>query len=296
MKIGALAPWFGSKRTLAPRIVAELGEHRAYWEPFCGSMAVLLAKDPAAMETVNDLHGDLVNLARVVASPLCEDLHERVRRTIMAHDLHDEAKNIVANEQGPVAESVESVAPEHVRRAYWYLLYSWQGRNGIAGTKGTGSHLARRYTPGGGHGPTRWRGVAESLPAWHARLNSVTIERMDAFEMVGRIDDDPGSVVYADPPYLVKASSYVHDFAAEDHGRLADALRRFQQARVVVSYYDHPELDRLYPGWTKILCPMAKAMPNGTGGSHKGRVEAPEVLLINGPSLTDMPLFASEPA
>lgn len=45
--ITAIAPWFGSKRTLAPRIVAELGSHRAYWEPFCGSMAVLLAK-PAA--------------------------------------------------------------------------------------------------------------------------------------------------------------------------------------------------------------------------------------------------------
>src|ERR1044072_5384193 len=38
MKISALAPWYGSKRTLAPEIVRQLGEHRAYWEPFCGSM------------------------------------------------------------------------------------------------------------------------------------------------------------------------------------------------------------------------------------------------------------------
>lgn len=38
MKISAIAPWFGSKRTLAPRIVEVLGEHRAYWEPFCGSL------------------------------------------------------------------------------------------------------------------------------------------------------------------------------------------------------------------------------------------------------------------
>lgn len=44
MKITALAPWYGSKRTLAPRIVEQLGEHRAYWEPFCGSCAVLFAK------------------------------------------------------------------------------------------------------------------------------------------------------------------------------------------------------------------------------------------------------------
>jgi hypothetical protein len=30
-------------------------------------MAVLMAKPAATMETVNDLHGDLVNLARVIA-------------------------------------------------------------------------------------------------------------------------------------------------------------------------------------------------------------------------------------
>lgn len=41
MKITALAPWFGSKRTLAPRIIAELGKHSAYWEPFCGSLTLV---------------------------------------------------------------------------------------------------------------------------------------------------------------------------------------------------------------------------------------------------------------
>ena len=46
MQIKALAPWFGGKRTLAPRIVAELGPHRAYWEPFCGSLAKDSGKRP----------------------------------------------------------------------------------------------------------------------------------------------------------------------------------------------------------------------------------------------------------
>jgi len=63
MKIKAIAPWFGGKRNLAPRIVELLGKHRVYWEPFCGSMAVLMAKLPCVMETVNDLHADLINLA-----------------------------------------------------------------------------------------------------------------------------------------------------------------------------------------------------------------------------------------
>lgn len=57
-KIKALSPWFGSKRNLAPRIVEAVGKHSAYWEPFAGSIAVLLAKPVVTMETVNDLHGD----------------------------------------------------------------------------------------------------------------------------------------------------------------------------------------------------------------------------------------------
>lgn len=58
MRISAIAPWFGSKRVLAPKIVEQLGQHRCFWEPFCGSMAVLLAKPTVSQETVNDLHGD----------------------------------------------------------------------------------------------------------------------------------------------------------------------------------------------------------------------------------------------
>lgn len=48
-----LYPWFGSKRTMADEIVAELGKHTQYFEPFCGSMAVLLAKQEVSQETVN---------------------------------------------------------------------------------------------------------------------------------------------------------------------------------------------------------------------------------------------------
>ncbi len=66
MEIKALAPWFGSKRTLAPRIVEAIGKHTVYWEPFAGSMAVLFSKPQVSAETVNDLHGDLVNLARCI--------------------------------------------------------------------------------------------------------------------------------------------------------------------------------------------------------------------------------------
>lgn len=56
--------YFGGKTILAPRIADLLPPHRHYVEPFAGSLAVLLAKAPSVMETVNDLDHSVVAFCR----------------------------------------------------------------------------------------------------------------------------------------------------------------------------------------------------------------------------------------
>jgi DNA adenine methylase len=289
VKIKAIAPWFGGKRTLAPKIIAELGPHKAYWEPFCGSCAVLMAKPECPMETVNDLHGDLVNLARVLASDRYAELWERSHRTLMCDQIFLECREAVATPADP-APSVDEVAAEHVLRAWRYLVCSWMGRNGAGGTGLTNITLAARYTSNGGSGGFRWRSAVGSIPAWHERLHAVHIRRMDAIEMVGKIEDSAASAIYVDPPYLTKSTKYVHDLESEDHHRLAEQLARFQKTRVVVSYYDDPRLEGLYPQdrWTKVACPVVKGLVNQSMRDQRGGKKlAPEVLLLNGPSYAD---------
>lgn len=269
----ALAPWFGGKRTLAADIVAALGPHRCYWEPFCGSMAVLLNKPPANMETVNDLHGDLVNLARVVQDEdLSGRLYWRLRRTITADSLFRESLSAVRSGPAPAEPSVD--------RAYHYFVVSWMGMGGVAGTPHHSTGFARRFSSKGGAPGPRFVGAVESLPWWHERLRPVVILSTDGLELCERVEDRVGTVIYADPPYLVKGAKYVHDFRPEHHNRLAAALCRFKHTRVVVSYYRHPDLARLYPGWKVVDVTVAKAMVN-TGERTEGRTDAPEVLLIN---------------
>jgi DNA adenine methylase len=276
MKIKALAPWFGSKRTLAPAIIAELGPHRAYWEPFCGSMAVLLEKPPATMETVGDLHGDLINLARVIQSDIDgPKLYRRLRRTVMHEAIYDEARE---------ALSREASCP--VDRAWAYFVASWLGRNGMAGLPDnrTGKAFCVRYTKNGGHGATRFLGCVDSIPAFRRRIRQVTILHRDAFAVIARIEDAGGVVIYIDAPYFAKALDYAHDLTHDDQRRLAGLLGRFKKTRVVVSYYDHPLLDELYAGWTRRTFDVSKATANQTRrGTNETR--ATEVLLINGPSL-----------
>lgn len=280
MRITAVVPWFGSKRTLAPRIVQMLGPHRAYWEPFCGSLAPLLAKPPAAMETVNDLHGELVNLIRVLADrTTAEVLYERLLPLPMCEALFHETEQRSAARTAEEAGAFADLEPR-VDRAFDFMVTSWQGRNGVIGTTKCSNGFCVRYTANGGHAATRWMNAVESIPAWHERLRNVVILRRDAFELLPRIEDAAGVCMYVDPPYLQKGARYVHDFETQDHGRLAEALRRFKRTRVVVSYYDDPRLAELYPGWAQTRVEVSKAM------AHQGRrgendTRAVEVLLCN---------------
>ncbi len=280
MKIKAIAPWFGGKRNLASTIVEELGEHSSYFEPFCGAMSILLNKPVSSHENVNDLHGDLINLARTIQHPeLGAKLYRRLRRTWLHEDVHEEARATMRD-----CGEVPKLALPDPDRAYWYFIFSWIGRNGTAGTANINCGFCRRWTPHGGHGAKRFASAVCSIPAWRNRMRNVTILRMDGFEMLSKIEDNVRTAIYADPPYLTKGTLYVHDFDPADRQRLASELHRFRKSRVVLSYYDHPMLAELYPDWTKRVIEVSKALAH-QGRRGKNNVKAREVLLINGPSL-----------
>src|SRR4051794_2637322 len=97
MKITAIAPWFGSKRTLAPTIVHQLGTHSYYFEACAGSMAVLLAKEPSEHEVACDLHGALTNLAWVlVDGASAEAIYDRLQKVLYNDDLYLRSKDWLA--------------------------------------------------------------------------------------------------------------------------------------------------------------------------------------------------------
>lgn len=280
MEVTALAPWFGGKRTLAPEIAREFGPHRAYWELGCGSMAVLLEKDAVSMETAVDLHGDLTNLAFVLQDEgLAAALYGRLARVIHSRELWKSSCDIIQRDSPPETGTAD------IDRAFHYFVFSWIGRNGMAGTRSSNTGFSARYTKNGGHSGKRFVSAVESIPAWHHRLRAVTVMRDDLFTVVPRIEDATGVVIYCDPPYLEKGAKYVHDFDAADHDRLAEALCRFRRTRVVVSYYDHPRIADLYPGWTIRRLMATKALVNQGKRDQGGAVAAPEILLINGRSL-----------
>ena len=274
-QVTALAPWYGAKRQLAARIVEALGPHSSYYEPFCGSMAVLLAKPEARHEVVNDLNRDLVNVAAVLqARHLAAELLVRLHFTVCAEELYRESRAVVLRPHvGPLGD---------VTRAYHALVTWWLGRNGTAGTRKNRTSFSARFSSKGGSGGVRFRNMVASVPAFARRLARVDVLNRDALEVLGKVTDAAGTAIYCDPPYLAKACQYEHDLEPAGHAQLAAALARFKRARVVLSYYPHPALEALYPAdqWDRTEIVVTKNIRN-TDTRPGSAEKATELLITN---------------
>ena len=58
--------WYGGKFSHLDWLLPLLPKTTHYCEPYGGSAAVLLNRDPSPVETYNDIDGDLVNFFRVL--------------------------------------------------------------------------------------------------------------------------------------------------------------------------------------------------------------------------------------
>ena len=271
-KILAVAPWAGGKRRLAPRIVELLGEHGTYVEPFVGGCAILSQKAPCKREQVNDANPAVVNVLRAMRHNEYQ-LSRMLGPMAFDRQTFDNAKHLLAS----IAPGADLIGTDI---AAAQLVVWWMGANGYAGTSKTG-WFAQRYTKTGGDPAVRWESFKRSLPALSERLRYVEIHNRDYRDFITEEKDRPGTVVYADPPYLTKKIKYVHDFAMQDHIDLATLLNRFERTRIVVSYYDAPELAALYPPerWERHEVSVSKSSANARTGATK--TAATELLLVN---------------
>jgi DNA adenine methylase len=233
------ATYFGGKTRIAPRIAALFPKHGHYIELFGGSLAVLLAKPPSAMETVNDTHRGLMTFWRVL-----RDRPQDLERAC-ALTPHSRAEHGDCDWREPGIGEVETA------RRVWVNL-----------TQGRGAHLGRvtgwRYyqDPGGTHSsmPDYLAAYTGRMPAAAARLMRVTLECRPALELVALYGKHERCLLYADPPYpgLARWSTdkrYEHEMLSErEHVELADALRACK-ASVLISGYHSDLYDELYAGW-----------------------------------------------
>lgn len=273
-KTTCVAPWFGSNRMLAAMVGEEFAGCKWVGVPFAGGMSELLHIQAPSL-LVNDLHRHVINLARVMANPnLGAKLYRQLRRVPFHVDSLKEAQQeCLAFERLGVVLSENA----QLRWATAYFCAAWMPRHGSSGTeKEFNVGLSLRYNGNGGDSAKHYWSAVESIVAWRKVLQRANFTVMDYREFLLKCKDEPKSGIYCDPPFPGPGEKYAHKLSEFDHKSLAAALATFKQSRVVCRFYDHPLIRELYPEtqWTW----------RHLKGRKQTNDEAPEVLLINGPS------------
>ena len=228
--------YYGGKTTLAPKIAALLPAHEHYVEPFAGSLAVLLAKEPSRAETVNDLDGDLVNFWRVL-----RDQPEELERacSLTPH----------ARAEHALSSTLDGCDDFERARRTWVRLTQSRGHS----MKQSGWKFIRDSTARMPQTDFLASFARRLGPAAH-RLRGVTLESRDALDVIRDYGSEPVVCIYADPPYVgsTRATNYGVEMTRDDQHEAFAKVCHDAKAAVVISGYNSPLYDSLFDGWHRL--------------------------------------------
>ncbi len=143
--------WYGGKYSHLNWLLPLLPETTHYCEPFGGSAAVLLNREPSPVETYNDIDSEVVNFFRV----LREQKNALIEAIGLTPFSREEFELAIAR-----PENISNL-----ERARQFFVRARQVRNGLAQTASTGRWANCLLTSRAGMGGavSRWLGSVEGL-------------------------------------------------------------------------------------------------------------------------------------
>ncbi len=256
--------WYGGKFTHLDWLLPLLPKTKHYCEPFGGSAAVLINREPSPVETYNDVDGEVVNFFRVLREQK-EALIEAIGLTPFSREEF---------------ELAISPPPQHIpdlERARRFFIRARQVRTGLAqkASAGRWAHCVLTSRAGMAGAVSRWLGSVEDLVEIAQRLLRVQIEHASAIEVIERYDDE-NVLLYCDPPYIHNTrgdnNAYAHEMTDDQHRELAYVLHHVK-GKVALSGYQCDLMQELYGDWRYIEAPIKNC--------HSVKKPRTEVLWIN---------------
>ncbi len=242
--------WYGGKYSHLDWLLPLLPKTHHYCEPYGGSAAVLINREPSPVETYNDLDGEVVNFFRVLRDRR-EELIEKIALTPFSLK---EFKRAIEQKGNHVLSDVE--------KARLFYVRARQARTGLAqaATPGRWAHCRLTSRAGMAGAVSRWLGSIDDLSLIAQRLLRVQIENQPAIEVIKRYDS-PQTLFYCDPPYPHESRGDPHAYGFEmtdkDHKELAEVLHSVKGI-VALSSYRCRLMDDLYRDWKRIVASEKK--------------------------------------
>jgi len=235
--------WYGGKFSHLDWLLPLLPQTQHFVDVFGGSAAVLLNRDPAPVETYNDLDGEVVNFFKT--------LRDQKNELIEAIGLTPFSRKEFEIACRPLPEGTSPV--ERARR---FFIRARQVRTGLAQTASVGRWANCTLTSRAGMAGavSRWLGSVEGLSEVAQRLLRVQIENDSATNVITRYDSAE-TLFYCDPPYphdsRGDSKAYAYELTDDEHRELASVLRSVK-GKVALSSYHCDLMDELYGDWEYI--------------------------------------------
>jgi len=213
----------GNNRGTGRWVASLLPRARIYVEPFAGMLGVLLQREPAPIEIVNDLDRQVANWWRVVRDHPAE-LGELLDSTPDWSRPHfEEAVGLLD-------------CDDPVRRA-WACTVIWS----------LNFFRARNLAPTAMFSDTWLTLRSARVAQLAARIRSVRIETRDAVELIEMAGQNEDALLYCDPPYHSSSVGTCERYGADVDRDAMLAVVREAKARVAISGYPGDGWDEL--GW-----------------------------------------------
>lgn len=232
--------WLGGKTKLRPTILASVPQHQTYVEVFGGSATVFFGKPPkwSRQEFVNDLHGELVNLMKVLSGTcfdeaVRQEFIEYVRTMPAARAAYQDWKT-----WGP--DKLDKLNP--AQRAFRFYYCVKKGFSSVP----TGGYEASPISSNRYNMNTDFEPIAKRFRARNAQ-----IECMDFRALIEKYNrPQVGTFFFMDPPYFVADGTNYYDyvFTPQDHQDLRKCCDQIQANGnfFLITYDDLPEVIDLY--------------------------------------------------
>jgi len=199
-------------------ILPIIPKHNLYCEPFCGGAAVFWAKEPSAVEVLNDTNKELVNFYDTVQREF-PILEMEIRISLHARTLHRDA-DVVYNSPHLFSST---------KRAWAVWVLANQSFSSML--DGSWGYDKKK--------PTTSKKISNKREAFTEdfaiRLQNVQLECTDALRII-RSRDTENTFFYIDPPYFNSDCAHYDGYTEEDMKMLLEQLETIEGKFLLSSY------------------------------------------------------------
>lgn len=243
MKTKSALSYAGSDADVAEEIASYFSPCNHVVCPFVGGASILKYLTGKRI-VANDLNDLAINFYRVASG--------RFGKASFDHLLHECSHTLSHPSELARAKRILDQFPAgRVSRAWAYWAFCWIGRGGMGGTKGLLNQTkpSFRMSASGGSNATRLITAADDLGEWAECFQNCEWTCLDFEELIAKVHDTAKTGLYCDCPWHMQGDQYLHDFSEDDHRRLAESVKTFILARVLLRYDDCEFIRELYSGW-----------------------------------------------